>query len=176
MVLLKTVRTGMQGSGGGFLMRNAGIFGLAVVFALGVVAVIPALVLADEGETVTVTRPGVVFHAAGSNDFRGRGVERSIGAAINAGYTPCRVCFGARSDRWQLPDLSPQVKEPKVLIVLHRDPLRRMPCEHDLSPRIDAVESQPRYERGPHGVTIHCAPLIVLKSNPGALEVQLERP
>lgn len=87
-------------------MRNAGIFALAVVLALGVVAVIPTLVLA-EGETVVVTRPGVVFHTSGSNDFRGRGVERSIGAAINAGYTPCRVCFG--KNLGSLPSHTPEI-------------------------------------------------------------------
>ena len=47
---------------------------------------------ADE-EKVVVSRPGTVFHKAGSSDIRGRGVEKGLDAAMAAGYQPCRVCY-----------------------------------------------------------------------------------
>ncbi|MFQ5877647.1 MAG: hypothetical protein ACE5JH_08185 [Acidobacteriota bacterium] len=68
---------------------------------VGVLAVGAALALApalssagdDEGRTVVVSRPGVVFHAVGSDDVRGRGHERPMSEALAAGYVPCKVCF-----------------------------------------------------------------------------------
>lgn len=47
---------------------------------------------ADE-EKVVVSRPGTVFHKAGSSDIRGRGVEKGVDAAMAAGYQPCRICY-----------------------------------------------------------------------------------
>jgi hypothetical protein len=47
---------------------------------------------ADE-EKVVVSRPGTVFHKAGSSDIRGRGVEKGLDAAMAAGYQPCRICY-----------------------------------------------------------------------------------
>ena len=32
-------------------------------------------------------------HKMGSDDIRGRSVERSVDAALESGYTPCPVCF-----------------------------------------------------------------------------------
>ena len=67
--------------------------GLAVVLALGLLAILPAFAADNQGGKVVVTRPGVVFHKAGAVDVRGRGVERSIDAALEAGYSPCPICF-----------------------------------------------------------------------------------
>ena len=67
--------------------------GMAVAVALGVVALIPVLAGESQGDHVLVTKPGVVFHKVGSADIRGRGVERTIDGALEAGYTPCPVCF-----------------------------------------------------------------------------------
>jgi len=57
------------------------------------VAALPAIASAGDGGSVVVTRPGVVFHRSGAGDIRGRGVERSIDSALEAGYSPCPVCF-----------------------------------------------------------------------------------
>jgi hypothetical protein len=51
---------------------------------------------ADE-EKVVVSRPGTVFHRAGSSDIRGQGVEKSVDVAMAAGYQPCRVCFAKQA-------------------------------------------------------------------------------
>ena len=47
---------------------------------------------ADE-TTVVISRPGTVFHKVGAADLRGRGHERTVTRAIEAGYTPCHACF-----------------------------------------------------------------------------------
>jgi len=78
---------------GGFLMKSAIRSGMAMAVALGVVALIPVLAGESQGDQVLVTKPGVVFHKVGSEDIRGRGVERTIDGALEAGYTPCPVCF-----------------------------------------------------------------------------------
>lgn len=65
----------------------------AVTLALGMVAVLPAIATADDSGNVVVTRPGVVFHRAGAGDIRGRGFEKSIDSALEAGYSPCPICF-----------------------------------------------------------------------------------
>lgn len=51
---------------------------------------------ADE-EKVVVSRPGTVFHRAGSSDIRGQGVEKGLDAAMAAGYQPCRVCYAKQA-------------------------------------------------------------------------------
>lgn len=67
--------------------------GMAIAVALGVVALIPVVAGESQGDHVLVTKPGVVFHKTGSEDIRGRGVEKTIDGALEAGYTPCPVCF-----------------------------------------------------------------------------------
>ena len=67
--------------------------GATVVVALAALAMLPAAVADNQNDTVLVTKPGVVFHKAGSDDIRGRGIEKSADAALGAGYTPCRICF-----------------------------------------------------------------------------------
>jgi hypothetical protein len=67
--------------------------GLAVAAALGIVALIPVLAADAQGDRVLVTRPGVVFHKAGSDDIRGRGLEKTMDGALEAGYSPCPVCY-----------------------------------------------------------------------------------
>jgi len=74
-------------------MKSAIRSGMAVAVALGVVALIPVLAGESQGDHVLVTKPGVVFHKVGSDDIRGRGVEKTIDGALEAGYTPCPVCF-----------------------------------------------------------------------------------
>lgn len=66
--------------------------GLAAAMALALLAVLPA-VAGDGGDNVVVTKPGVVFHKAGSSDIRGRAVDKTVDAALEAGYAPCPVCF-----------------------------------------------------------------------------------
>ena len=51
---------------------------------------------ADE-EKVVVSRPGTVFHRAGSSDIRGQGVEKGLDVAMSAGYQPCRVCYATKA-------------------------------------------------------------------------------
>ena len=72
-------------------MKSAIRSGMAIAVALGVVALIP--VVAGESDGVVVTKPGVVFHKAGADDIRGRGVEKTIDGALEAGYSPCPACF-----------------------------------------------------------------------------------
>ena len=67
--------------------------GMALAVALGVVALIPVVAGESQGDRVLVTKPGVVFHKVGSDDIRGHGVEKSIDGALEAGYTPCPICF-----------------------------------------------------------------------------------
>lgn len=66
--------------------------GLAAAMALAVLAVVPA-VAGDADDSVVVTKPGVVFHKAGSSDIRGKAVDRTIDAALESGYSPCPTCF-----------------------------------------------------------------------------------
>ena len=66
--------------------------GLAGAAALALLAVLPALA-SDGGNGVVVTKPGVVFHKAGSSDIRGKGVDKTVDAALESGYSPCPVCF-----------------------------------------------------------------------------------
>jgi hypothetical protein len=61
----------------------------AVVLA----AMLPGGMVGADEEKVVVSRPGTVFHRVGSTDIRGRGVEKSLGVAMAAGYQPCHVCF-----------------------------------------------------------------------------------
>ena len=75
-------------------MKIAGCAAVAVVLVLAVVAFAPSAIADDSGDKVIVTRPGVVFHKVGGDDIRGTGVAKSIDAALESGYTPCRVCFG----------------------------------------------------------------------------------
>ena len=74
-------------------MRMSGRAGVAIAIALGLVALVPVAAQDDQG-SVVVTRPGVVFHKAGAEDIRGRGQEKTIEAAMEAGYQPCPICFG----------------------------------------------------------------------------------
>src|SRR5262245_42166600 len=76
-----------------YSMRRSARTGMSVVLALGLLAVLPALAADSESGKVLVTRPGVVFHKAGAEDVRGRGVERTMDSALEAGYAPCPVCF-----------------------------------------------------------------------------------
>ncbi len=75
-------------------MRIAGCAAAVLILGLAIVAFAPAVVASDDGDQVVVTRPGVVFHKAGEAHVRGHGVVKSVDAALEAGYTPCRVCFG----------------------------------------------------------------------------------
>jgi hypothetical protein len=75
-------------------MRITGPLKLMLVFAAFAVVFLPvAWTVADES-MVVVSRPGTVFHKAGSDDIRGPGYEKSLEEAMAAGYTPCHVCFG----------------------------------------------------------------------------------
>jgi hypothetical protein len=67
--------------------------GMAAAIALALLAVIPVVAGDSSGDKVVVTKPGVVFHKAGSGDIRGRAVERTIDTALESGYAPCPVCF-----------------------------------------------------------------------------------
>lgn len=72
-------------------MRLSVRTGVPVVLALACLAISP--LLADDGGKVVVTKPGVVFHKAGAEDLRGRAQERTVDAALEAGYSPCPICF-----------------------------------------------------------------------------------
>ncbi len=74
-------------------MRIAGCAAAVLVLGVAVVAFAPAVVASEEDQVV-ITRPGVVFHKAGSGDVRGKSVAKTVDAALESGYTPCRVCFG----------------------------------------------------------------------------------
>ena len=67
---------------------------LFVGLALAIAAFLPAPAVADGDVSVVVSRPGVVFHKAGSGDIRGKGHEKSLSAALASGYNPCKDCFG----------------------------------------------------------------------------------
>ena len=77
------------------MRRSTGVgVTLLVGLALAIVAFLPAPVVADGDDGVVVSRPGVVFHKAGSSDIRGKGHGKSLSSALAAGYSPCKVCFG----------------------------------------------------------------------------------
>ena len=76
-------------------MKIAVRAGVAVVLFLA--ALVPVAAQDDPGGTVVVTRPGVVFHKAGGSDLRGRGFEKSLDTALQAGYRPCPICFGRQA-------------------------------------------------------------------------------
>jgi hypothetical protein len=78
---------------GGSSMRLSVRTGFSVVLALACLAILPVVADVSQGGDVVVTKPGVVFHKAGSDDLRGRGLERTVDAAIEAGYSPCPLCF-----------------------------------------------------------------------------------
>lgn len=67
--------------------------GLVFTAALVLLGASAALAGDDQGPQVVITHPGVVFHKAGAHDVRGHAVARSTEAALEAGYTPCPVCF-----------------------------------------------------------------------------------
>jgi hypothetical protein len=75
-------------------MRVAGCAAVVLVLGVAIAVFAPAVVASDDGDQVVITRPGVVFHKAGASDVRGRSVVKSVDAALEAGYTPCRICFG----------------------------------------------------------------------------------
>lgn len=64
-----------------------------LVAAVVVAAMLPGGQAGADEEKVVVSRPGTVFHRAGSSDIRGRGVEKGLDVAMAAGYQPCRVCY-----------------------------------------------------------------------------------
>jgi hypothetical protein len=67
---------------------------MAAVLALA--AVVPSPAAGDDGDKVVVSRPGVVFHAVGSGDLRGRGFEKTRDEALTSGYSPCPICFASK--------------------------------------------------------------------------------
>ena len=75
-------------------MRIAGCVAAAVVIGVAIAAFASVVVADDESDRIVITRPGVVFHKVGAGDARGRSVEKAVDAALEGGYTPCRVCFG----------------------------------------------------------------------------------
>lgn len=66
---------------------------MAAAIALALLVVIPAVAGDSQGERVVVTKPGVVFHKVGSDDIRGRALEKNVDSALESGYAPCPVCF-----------------------------------------------------------------------------------
>jgi hypothetical protein len=75
-------------------MRIAGCAAAVLVLGVAIAVFAPVVVASDDGDQVVITRPGVVFHKAGAGDVRGTSVAKSVDAALESGYTPCRVCFG----------------------------------------------------------------------------------
>lgn len=65
--------------------------------ALVAAALIPGSFSSAGEEKVVVSRPGTVFHRAGSGDVRGRGVEKPLDRALATGYTPCHVCYASQT-------------------------------------------------------------------------------
>ncbi|HEU4401682.1 MAG TPA: hypothetical protein VFT43_06215, partial [Candidatus Polarisedimenticolia bacterium] len=70
---------------------------MSLVVASTVIGAGMVTAAADDEATVMVSRPGVVFHRAGSSDLRGRGFEKTVSQALAAGYVPCRVCFASNA-------------------------------------------------------------------------------
>jgi hypothetical protein len=73
-------------------MTIAGRRALAFLAMVALAGIAPVLAAGDD-DTVVVSRPGVVYHKAGSQDVRGRGHERPLSEALSAGYSPCPICF-----------------------------------------------------------------------------------
>ena len=67
--------------------------GVLLLAAVVLAAMLPGGMVGADEEKVVVSRPGTVFHRVGSADIRGRGIEKSLGVAMAAGYQPCHVCF-----------------------------------------------------------------------------------
>ena len=74
-------------------------FAAAVLAAAALLMALPAPPTVADETTVVVSRPGTVFHRAGSDDVRGRGFTKTLESALAAGYTPCSVCFAASSGK-----------------------------------------------------------------------------
>lgn len=77
----------------GWRVKSVARSGVLLLAAVFVAAVLPGTWVGADEEKVVVSRPGTVFHMAGSTDIRGRGVEKSLDAAMTAGYQPCHVCY-----------------------------------------------------------------------------------
>lgn len=73
-------------------MKTTGRSVVVIAAVLALAVLVPALAAGDD-DTVVVSRPGVVYHKAGSLDVRGRGHERPLSEALAAGYSPCPICF-----------------------------------------------------------------------------------
>jgi hypothetical protein len=67
------------------------------VAILGIVPILMAVPAGADEPMVVVSRPGTVFHLAGSSDIRGRGHSRAISEALAAGYSPCPSCFASEA-------------------------------------------------------------------------------
>lgn len=72
---------------------------LVVVLAVASVAAfaLPAASSVADEAMVVVSRPGTVFHKAGSSDIRGRGHEKPLAEALDSGYAPCPVCYASEA-------------------------------------------------------------------------------
>jgi hypothetical protein len=83
--------------------------GKCLVVALAVASIaafaLPAASSVADETMVVVSRPGTVFHKAGSSDIRGRGHEKPLAEALDNGYAPCPVCYAseAKSGRISAP-------------------------------------------------------------------------
>ncbi len=64
-----------------------------IVCILPAVAILAPELSRGDDAIVVVSRPGVVFHKAGSGDVRGRGHEKTLAGALAKGYVPCERCF-----------------------------------------------------------------------------------
>ncbi len=73
-------------------MTITGRTAVTLTAILVVAGLAPALAAGDD-DMVVVSRPGVVYHKAGSLDVRGRGHEKPLNEALASGYAPCPICF-----------------------------------------------------------------------------------
>lgn len=78
-------------------MENGKSLVVALAVAAIVVFVLPAASSVADEPMVVVSRPGTVFHKAGSGDVRGRGYEKPLAKALEDGYVPCPACFAAEA-------------------------------------------------------------------------------
>lgn len=78
---------------------------VALVVASIAAFALPAVSTVADETMVVVSRPGTVFHKAGSSDIRGRGHEKPLAEALDNGYSPCPICFAseAKSGRISAP-------------------------------------------------------------------------
>ena len=83
-------------------MNRAGRLAVLLLAAFAVAVVLPGTFTGADEEKVVVSRPGIVFHKLGSSDVRGRGVEKTLDAAMTAGYIPCHVCFAREASASRL--------------------------------------------------------------------------